>query len=126
MRKGTSLRERLLFTARGGDIIIPFDQLFLDLDWGRVSDKTIATIGKCQNDVLDWFACPKTRYEEQIELLLAELKLPRSARIKTASTRRSTTSAASPVSAVNSQDLGLSRWNSCRRTPDCPLVRTAS
>src|SRR5688572_23453632 len=48
-------RERLLFCARGGDIIIPFDALYLGLDWGRVSDETIATVGNSQNDVLDWF-----------------------------------------------------------------------
>ena len=56
---------------------MPFDQLFLGLDWGRVSDQTIATVGNDQNDVLDWFAYPKTRYEEQIELLLSDLKQPR-------------------------------------------------
>ena len=55
----------------------PFDQLFLGLDWGRVSDQTIATVGNNQNDVLDWFAYPKTRYEEQIELLVADLKQSR-------------------------------------------------
>jgi hypothetical protein len=56
---------------------VPFDQLFLGLDWGRVSDQTFATVGNNQNDVLDWFAYPKTRYEEQIELLVADLKRPR-------------------------------------------------
>lgn len=46
-------RERLLSCALAGGIIVSFDQLFLGLDWGRVSDQTIATI---ENDVLDWFA----------------------------------------------------------------------
>lgn len=67
-------RERLLSCGRGPDIIVPFDQLYLGLDWGRVSDQTIATVGNNQNDDLDWFAYPKTRYEEQIELLIADLK----------------------------------------------------
>jgi hypothetical protein len=49
----------------------------LGLDWGRVSDQTIATVGNNQNDVLDWFAYPKTRYEEHIELLVADLKRSR-------------------------------------------------
>jgi len=70
-------RDRLLSCARPGGIIVPFDQLFLGLDWGRVSDQTIATVGIDQNDVLDWFAYPKTRYEEQIELLIADLKQSR-------------------------------------------------
>jgi hypothetical protein len=42
-----------------------------------VSDQTIATVGNNQNDVLDWSAYPKTRYKEQIELLVADLKRPR-------------------------------------------------
>lgn len=70
-------RERLLSCARGGDIIVPFDSLLLGLDWGRVSDRTISTIGNDRNDVLEWFAYPKTRYEEQIKLLIADLKRPR-------------------------------------------------
>jgi hypothetical protein len=49
-------RERLLSCARGGDIIVPIDQLFLGLDWGSVSDQTIATVGNDQNDGLVWFA----------------------------------------------------------------------
>ena len=51
-------REQLLSCSRAGGIIIPFDELFLDLDWGRVSEQTIATVGNNQNDVLDWFAYP--------------------------------------------------------------------
>lgn len=37
----------------------------------------IATVGNDQNDVLEWFRYPKMRYEEQIELLLADLKRKR-------------------------------------------------
>ncbi len=54
----------------------------MGLDWGRVSDHTVATIGNNQNDVLDWFAYPKTRYEEQIELLIGDLKRKRTRRRK--------------------------------------------
>jgi len=32
-------RQRLLSYARGTDILVPFDTLFLGLDWGRVSDQ---------------------------------------------------------------------------------------
>jgi hypothetical protein len=39
-------RERLLSCARGTDILVPFDTLFVGLDWGRVSDQTIATVRK--------------------------------------------------------------------------------
>jgi hypothetical protein len=39
-----------------------------------VSDLTIATVGDDQKYVVDWFAYPKTRYEEQIELLVADLR----------------------------------------------------
>ncbi len=70
-------RDRLLSCARSGDIIIPFESLYLGLDWARVSDETIATVGNDHNDVLDWFRYPKMRYEEQIELLLADLKRKR-------------------------------------------------
>jgi hypothetical protein len=30
----------------------------LGLDWGRVSDQTIAIVGNNQHEVLDWFAYP--------------------------------------------------------------------
>jgi hypothetical protein len=55
----------------------PTESLYLGLDWARVSDKTIATVGNDQNDVLDWFRYRKMRYEEQTELLLADLKRKR-------------------------------------------------
>lgn len=72
-------RERLLSRARPGDIIIPFDQLLLGLDWGRASDQTIATIGNDQNDALDWFAYPADHplapaFEEQTIKLVREYK----------------------------------------------------
>lgn len=67
-------RERLLSCARGPHIIVPCDTLFLGLDWGRVSDQTIATVGNDRNDVLDWFRYPKMRYEDQIALLISDLK----------------------------------------------------
>gem|GEM_PF-6919294 len=70
-------RERLLSWARSGGIIASFESLYLGLDWARVSDETIATVGNDQNDVLDWFRYPKMRYEEQTELLLADLKRKR-------------------------------------------------
>jgi len=46
----------------------------------RISDQTIATVGNNCNDVLEWFADPKMRYEEQIELLLADLRRKRTGR----------------------------------------------
>lgn len=70
-------RERLLPCAREPNILVPFDTLFLGLNWCRVTDQTIATIGNDHNDVLEWFAYPKPRYEEQIELVIADLKRPR-------------------------------------------------
>jgi hypothetical protein len=72
-------RQRLLSCSREGGIIVRFDQLFLGLDWGRVSDQTIATVGNNQNDVLDWFAYPTDRplastFEDQTIKLVREYK----------------------------------------------------
>lgn len=64
-------RERLISCARGPDILILFETLFLGLDWGCVSDQTVATVG---NVVVDWFAYPKPRYEEQTTRLVREYK----------------------------------------------------
>jgi hypothetical protein len=51
----------------------------LGLDWGRVSDQTIAMVGNNQNDALDWFAYPKDHplaatFEEQTIKLDREYK----------------------------------------------------
>lgn len=70
-------RKRLFACARGPDIIVPFERLYLGLDWARVCD---ATVGNDENEVLDWFRYPKMRYEEQIELLIADLKRKRKRR----------------------------------------------
>ena len=51
-------RQRLLSCGRPGGIIIPFETLFLGLDWGGAIDQTIETVGNNQNDVLDWIAYP--------------------------------------------------------------------
>jgi hypothetical protein len=47
-------RERLLSCARGPDILVPFDTLFLGLDWGRVSDQMIATVGNTTSICIKW------------------------------------------------------------------------
>jgi hypothetical protein len=72
-------RERLLSCARGPDILVPFDTLFLGLDWCRVSDQTIATISHDRNDVFEWFAYPADHpltaaFEEQTTRLVREYK----------------------------------------------------
>lgn len=38
-------RERLVSCARAAGTIVPAETLFLELEWGRVSDETVATVG---------------------------------------------------------------------------------
>lgn len=65
-------RERLLSHARTW---IPCaDKFFLGLDWARSSDHTWATLTNDTNDVIAWFKYPHAPYEEQIELLMRDLK----------------------------------------------------
>jgi hypothetical protein len=44
------------------------------LDWARSSDSTWATLANDTNDVICWWKYPHARYEEQIELLVLDLK----------------------------------------------------
>lgn len=65
-------RERLLSHGR---LWLPCaDAFFLGLDWARSSDSTWATLGNDTNDVIAWMKYPHARYEEQIELLVSDLK----------------------------------------------------
>lgn len=50
------------------------NSFFLGLDWARSSDSTWATLTNDTNDVVSWFKYPHARYEEQIELLMRDLK----------------------------------------------------
>lgn len=50
------------------------ERLFLGIDWARVSDSTWACVVNDANKVVDWMKYPHVRYEEQIELLLRDLK----------------------------------------------------
>ena len=65
-------RERLLSHARTW---IPCaDKFFLGLDWARSSDSTWATLSNDTNDVIAWFKYPHVSHEEQIDLLMRDLK----------------------------------------------------
>lgn len=65
-------RERLL--SHGRQWLPCADKFFLGLDWARESDSTWATLTNDVNDVVTWFKYPHSRYEEQIELLMLDLK----------------------------------------------------
>lgn len=69
-------RDRLLSCARGKGVIVPADSVYLGGDWARVSDHTWFTAVNQFNDVLRWIKIPHLPYEQQIELLLAELRKP--------------------------------------------------
>lgn len=64
-------RERLLSCARA-ESISP-EKLYVGIDWGRVSDKTWVALGT-NHEVLRWFVYPSVRYEEQIEMMMADLE----------------------------------------------------
>lgn len=72
-------RERLLSCARGPDVTVPMEKLFFGVDWARVSDHTWVSIVNDQNDVVDWFNYPHLPYEQQIELMKADLSQKRKA-----------------------------------------------
>jgi hypothetical protein len=73
-------RDRLLSCARSGLLKngrpIPTDQLFFGADWARVSDNTWIAVSNIQNDILTWIKIPHLPYEQQIEMILADLKRP--------------------------------------------------
>lgn len=69
-------RERLLSCARGPDVVVSMEKLFFGIDWARVSDYTWVAISNDQNDIITWFKYPHLPYEQQIELMLADLKKP--------------------------------------------------
>lgn len=65
-------RERLIAHSR---LWLPCaDKLFLGLDWARSSDHTWATLTNDANDVVTWWKYPHAPYEEQIELMMRDLK----------------------------------------------------
>lgn len=74
-------RERFLSCGRKdrtkNGILIPCEDLTLSIDWARHSDYTWAGLMNRKNDLIDFFKYPHVRYEEQIEMLLADLKQPR-------------------------------------------------
>jgi hypothetical protein len=70
-------RERLLSCARGQEVKVPVEKLYIGIDWARVSDHTWLTVVNDQNDVIDWFKYPHVPYLQQIELMLGDLKKPR-------------------------------------------------
>ena len=49
------------------------DRLFFGIDWARYSDHTWVTIGNDRTDVVDWFKYPHVPYEQQVELIHADL-----------------------------------------------------
>lgn len=73
-------RDRLTSCGRVGLLKngkpMPTDQLFFGPAWARVSDNTWIAISNRQNDILTWLKIPHLPYEEQIEMILAELKRP--------------------------------------------------
>lgn len=72
-------RDRLLSCARRSDVEVSTATLFLGIDWARVSDHTWMTLTNDKNDVIEWFKYPHLPYEQQIELMLADLKIQRGA-----------------------------------------------
>jgi hypothetical protein len=65
-------RDRLLSCARG-TVVVPTDKLFVGVDWARSSDHTWLTVVNDENDVLAWFKYPHGLYQDQIELMRADL-----------------------------------------------------
>lgn len=55
---------------------IPTDQLFFGADWARVSDNKWIAVCNRQNDILTWLKIPHLPYEQQIEMILADLNRP--------------------------------------------------
>jgi hypothetical protein len=58
-------------------ILIPVEDLTLSLDWARRGDYSWPGLMTRKNDLLAMWKLPHVRYEEQIEQLLAELKMER-------------------------------------------------
>lgn len=65
-------RERLITCRRTGPVAM--DRLYLGLDWARKSDFTWATIVNDMNDVVTWYKYPHVRYEDQIQMIMADLE----------------------------------------------------
>lgn len=77
-------RERFLSLGRRGEnwrtkngLIIPCDDLTLSIDWGRKGDWTWAGLTNRQYDLIDMWKIDRMRYEQQIEMILSELKAKR-------------------------------------------------
>lgn len=62
---------------RKNGILIPIEDLTFCLDWARRGDYTWTGLMTRRNDLMALWKYPHARYEEQIELMLADLKQPR-------------------------------------------------
>jgi len=77
-------RERFVSCGRNGEnwnrkngLVIPCEDLTLSIDWGRKGDWTWAGLMNRQFDLIDMWKIDRMRYEQQIEMILSELKAPR-------------------------------------------------
>lgn len=75
-------RERFLSCGRTdwqykNGILIPVEDLTLSLDWARRSDFTWPGLTTRSFDLMAMWKLPHVRYEEQIQMLMDELKTPR-------------------------------------------------
>jgi hypothetical protein len=67
-------RERLTSCARPAGATVPTDKLFAGIDWARSSDHTWLTVANHLADVVDWFKYPHVPYQQQVEMMVADLK----------------------------------------------------
>lgn len=75
-------RERLLSCGRASDVIVPVDDLFFGIDWGRESDFTWAGVSNGFNDLIDMVKVPHMLFERQCEFIGDWLKAKRTFKVK--------------------------------------------